>query len=140
MVSAEMIDALVKPMLAEESLEMSTLAHEISDAEIQSQNAVKVVVDEIGNGLYFSRFPIPHSRDNAQPKGCLKHIGMYAYQKAFLKRFCAAPQCAIEKAESLEQLRALFLGAKIRVVQVQESSWGVDVPEDIAVIESRLKK
>ncbi len=140
LVNAEQIDALVAPLLADPGLEMSTLAHQISEAELQSKNAVKVVIDQKVNGLYFSRFPIPYSRDEAQPKACLKHIGMYAYQKPFLKRFCAAPQCAIERAESLEQLRALFLGAKIRVVEVQESSLGVDVPEDIALVESRIGK
>jgi 3-deoxy-manno-octulosonate cytidylyltransferase (CMP-KDO synthetase) len=140
LVSAVQIDALVAPLLADSTLEMSTLAHQISEMELQSKNAVKVVVDQQGDALYFSRLPIPHSRDEAQPKACLKHIGMYAYQKAFLKRFCAAPQCAIERAESLEQLRALFLGAKIRVVEVQESSLGVDTPEDIVLVESRIGK
>jgi 3-deoxy-manno-octulosonate cytidylyltransferase (CMP-KDO synthetase) len=141
LVTGKLIDALVAPLLGTPSLEMSTLAHAISIEELNSLNSVKVVVDENSDALYFSRFPIPHSRDNAEPtKGSLKHIGMYAYRKNFLERFCAAPQCDIEKAESLEQLRALFLGAKIRVVQVNEASWGVDTPEDLQVIESRLRK
>ena len=71
-------------------------------------------------------------------EGCLKHIGMYAYSKSFLKQFCEAPPALIEKAESLEQLRALYLGAKIKVIRVKEASIGVDTPEDLARLEKLL--
>lgn len=143
LVSSAWIDSLAEPLIEEPQLEMATLAHPLNDEEVQSLNSVKVVMDQSNNALYFSRFPIPYSRDNAKQmgyRGALKHIGMYGYRKSFLKTFCAAPQAELEKAESLEQLRALYLGAKIRVVPVQERSFGVDTPEDLIKVEEILKK
>ncbi len=143
LVNGSMIDALVAPLLNDPSLEMATLAHEISLEELISPHSVKVVVDQFGQALYFSRLPIPYSRDNAKHSdlsGCLKHIGMYGYRKEFLSRFCSASQCELEKAESLEQLRALSLGAKIQVVTVQQRSIGVDTPEDVGKVETLLKR
>ena len=143
LVQGALVDALARPLIEDVGLEMATLAHPISLEELLSPNAVKVVVDQKGNALYFSRAPIPYSRDNARQSdlsGSLKHIGMYGYRKSFLKTFCAAPQVEIERAESLEQLRALSLGAKIRVVQTHEKSWGVDTPEDLKRVEEMLKR
>lgn len=143
LVSAAWVDALAEPLIREPSLEMATLAHPLSMEELQSPNAVKVVVDQTGNALYFSRFAIPYSREAASAgtlNAALKHIGMYGYRKSFLKRFCAAKQAEIEKAESLEQLRALYLGAKIRVVPVETRSYGVDAPEDVKLVEEILRK
>jgi 3-deoxy-manno-octulosonate cytidylyltransferase (CMP-KDO synthetase) len=142
LVQGSTVDALVEPLLQDSTLEMATLAHEISQDELESSNSVKVVVDQFGRALYFSRYPIPYSRDNARHSdlsGALKHIGMYGYRKSFLKRFCSAPQAEIEKAESLEQLRALYLGAKIKVVPVQERSQGVDTMEDLKKVEVLLQ-
>jgi 3-deoxy-manno-octulosonate cytidylyltransferase (CMP-KDO synthetase) len=142
LVSAAWIDALAKPMIQEPALEMATLAHPLTMEDVGSLNSVKVVVDQNSNALYFSRYAIPYSRVNAKQadlRGALKHIGMYGYRKNFLKAFCAAPQAEIEKAESLEQLRALYLGAKIRVVPVNEKSFGVDTPEDVKKVEQLLK-
>lgn len=142
LVTGELIDRLAQVFIDDTSMDMATLAHPISQEEMQSQNAVKVVLNCKDEALYFSRYGIPYSRHNAQElgqfDGCLKHIGMYAYSKAFLKRFCEAPPALIEKAESLEQLRALYLGAKIKVVKVKEASLGVDTPEDLARLEKLL--
>jgi 3-deoxy-manno-octulosonate cytidylyltransferase (CMP-KDO synthetase) len=143
LVTSAWIDALAEPLIEEDTVSMVTLAHPLSLEELQSTNSVKVVVDQNFNALYFSRFPIPYSRDNAKQseiRGALKHIGMYGYRKRFLKTFCAAPQAEIEKAESLEQLRALYLGAKIRVIPVRDRSFGVDTPEDLKKVEEILKK
>lgn len=143
LVTSAWIDALAEPLIEEEAVSMVTLAHPLSFEELQSPNSVKVVVDQNFNALYFSRFPIPYSRDNARQseiRGALKHIGMYGYRKSFLKTFCAATQAEIEKAESLEQLRALYLGAKIRVIPVRDRSFGVDTPEDLKKVEEILKK
>lgn len=143
LVHGDLIDALIRPLKEDSSLQMATLAHAISIEEFESANSVKVVVDAQGNALYFSRSAIPYSRNNAKQSdlsGCLKHIGMYGYRKEFLKTFCAAPQAEIEKAESLEQLRALALGAKMRVVKVTEKSMGVDTPEDLKKVEAFLKR
>ena len=106
-------------------------------------NAVKVVLNKNDEALYFSRYAIPYSRvpgDKADSlDGCLKHIGMYAYSKSFLKTFCEAKPAEIEIAESLEQLRALYLGAKIKVLRVKEASPGVDTPEDLLKIEKIMR-
>lgn len=138
LIKPRMIDDLVQPLLADPGLEMSTLAHEISDEDLANRNAVKVVFNDKGDALYFSRFPIPYSREKEPVGACLKHIGLYAYQRHFLKKFCATPPHALERAESLEQLRALALGARIRVVKTEDRSWGVDTPGDLAKIEELL--
>lgn len=143
LMSGELIDLLVAAC-SDPGVEMATLAHPLlaDSPEIASMNAVKVVVDQLGRALYFSRFPIPHSRHDAKSMsvGCLKHMGIYAYRKKFLKRFCETPQALIEVGESLEQLRALYLGAKIQVVTVQTSLRGVDSLEDISIVEDLLRR
>ena len=139
LIQSEMIDLLVQPLKADPGLEMSTLANEILADEISNPNIVKVILMDSGDALYFSRFAIPYSRTKAQaPFHCLKHLGLYAYRREFLEKFCATPPNAIEVAESLEQLRALALGARIRVVKTSYQSLGVDTPEDLAKIEKTL--
>ncbi len=142
LVTGGLIDSLVRPMLEDQELEMATLAHSISQAELLSEHSVKVVVNHRSEALYFSRYAIPYSRklcgDN--PPGALKHIGMYAYRGSFLRRFCETSPVEIELAESLEQLRALYLGARIKVIPTEQRNWGVDTPGDISIIENLLKK
>jgi 3-deoxy-manno-octulosonate cytidylyltransferase (CMP-KDO synthetase) len=142
LITGELIDQLVLPMLKDPGLEMGTLGHSLSADELDSSNCVKVVLNQKGEALYFSRFPIPYSRvrprDGFFP-AALKHIGMYAYRLSFLEKYCVAPQSPLELAEGLEQLRALDMGARIKVVAVQEKSWGVDTPEDLAKIEEILR-
>jgi 3-deoxy-manno-octulosonate cytidylyltransferase (CMP-KDO synthetase) len=143
LITGVLIDRLVEPMLQDASLEMATLAHALSsEEELQSPNAVKVVMNQSSEALYFSRFPIPYSRQSLKQAGlglALKHIGLYAYRKNFLGRFCAAKPAGIEIAESLEQLRALHLGARIKVVSVRERLVGVDTPEDLKKVEEILR-
>lgn len=140
LVTGDLIDSLVQPMMTDSQLEMATLAHPISKDELRSENSVKVVINNKSEAIYFSRFPIPYSR--AKPElpitGVLKHIGMYAYRTDFLKKYCQTVPAELEKAESLEQLRALYLGARIKVIKTEQKSWGVDVPEDIITIEKML--
>ena len=142
LVTGELIDRLAQVFVDDPKMDMATLAHPISAEELQSMNSVKDVTNCPDEPLYFSRYPMPYSRLSAQEAGsmdgCLKHIGMYAYSKNFLKQFCEAPPALIEKAESLEQLRALYLGAKIKVIRVKEASIGVDTPEDLARLEKLL--
>lgn len=142
LVTEELIDRLAQVFVDDRGMDMATLAHPISDEELQSPNSVKVVLNCRDEALYFSRYAIPYSRSKASElgtwEGCLKHIGMYAYSRNFLQEFCAAPPALIEKAESLEQLRALYLGAKIKVIRVKEASVGVDTPEDLARLEKLL--
>lgn len=142
LVTGSLIDSLIDPMLRELDLEMATLAQEISIEELSSEHAVKVVINQKSEALYFSRYPIPYSRKRPEGEisGCLKHIGMYAYRSQFLKKFCEQVPIEIENSESLEQLRALYLGAKIKVIKTEEQSWGVDTPQDIQRVEKILSE
>ncbi len=144
LVTGDLIDRLAETFARDPHLDMATLAHPLSLEELQNPNAVKVVVNCRDEALYFSRYSIPYSRLNAEQvgplDGAMKHIGMYAYTKKFLKNFCEATPALIEKAESLEQLRALYLGAKIKVIRVESASLGVDTAEDLARLEILLSQ
>ena len=136
---AQMVDALQ----ADATLEMVTLRTPIRRTEdYASPHVVKVVVDVNDNALYFSRAPIPYQRDQGSPpEGGLhvyKHFGLYAYRRDFLLRLAALPQTALERAESLEQLRALEHGHRIRAVETQYDSIGVDTPEDLERVRQTL--
>jgi 3-deoxy-manno-octulosonate cytidylyltransferase (CMP-KDO synthetase) len=124
---------------------MATLRTPIQlEEDYASPHVVKVVVDGNGDALYFSRAPIPFHREcppnsdlppsDLPPKGGsygYKHLGLYAYRRDFLIRLAALPQSALEQAESLEQLRALEHGHRIRAVETRHDSIGVDTPADL---------
>jgi 3-deoxy-manno-octulosonate cytidylyltransferase (CMP-KDO synthetase) len=138
-ITAEYIDLLAKAFIDQPNLDMATLAHPISMDDIDNPNAVKVIKNVNHEAIYFSRFAIPYSREKTVDASvCEKHIGLYGYSRSFLQKFCQTPQTAIEKAESLEQLRALHLGAKIKVISVARAIQGVDTPEDLAKLEKIL--
>ncbi|MDD2236751.1 MAG: 3-deoxy-manno-octulosonate cytidylyltransferase [Kiritimatiellae bacterium] len=124
--------------------DMATAASPITAAqEVLSPAVVKVVTDQMGGALYFSRAPIPYGRDDSLtdpvPRGRYwRHIGIYAYRRSFLERLVLEPPCALEYTEKLEQLRALYLGARIRVEQVDEPGLGVDEPGDVARVEKAI--
>ena len=122
--------------------QMSTACAPIRTAEeLAASTVVKVVLDSLGGALYFSRFPIPFKRDGAPDlaSGLYKrHIGIYGYRGAFLKEFVSQKPCALELSESLEQLRAMWMGARIGVVETDEIGVGVDRPEDIATVEALI--
>jgi len=145
LITGECLDQLISPMREDSNLQMATLGREITEEDLASVNTAKIVLNHRSEALYFSRFAIPYSRVqsriDAVGRGavCLKHIGLYAYRKTFLAEFCSQPPTPLELAEGLEQLRALYLGARIRVVKVDHDSWGVDTPEDIAKVEGLLK-
>lgn len=136
------IDALVEPFSVDAELEMATLSRSLNEEDLLSPNTAKIVVNQRDEALYFSRLAIPFSRGAAKQDLALghKHIGLYAYRKDFLRRYCEHGPCEIEKMESLEQLRALYLGAKIKVVRVEAESWGVDTVEDVQKVESVMKE
>lgn len=144
LLKGSLLDQLVEPLLkdSEKTLQMSTLACSINPQSLLSRNTAKIVLNKNQEAIYFSRFPIPYSRVDALQKEevCMKHIGLYAYRFHFLREFCQTNPVAMEIAEGLEQLRALYLGAKIKVVPVEADSWGVDIPEDIKVVEQKLKQ
>jgi 3-deoxy-manno-octulosonate cytidylyltransferase (CMP-KDO synthetase) len=111
-----------------------------SDTEFRDPNVAKVVTDKEGWALYFSRAPIPWPRDGGMPL-VRRHIGLYAYRAGGLKSIAAAPPCALEQAEKLEQLRALWLGLKIIVADAVEApSPAVDTPEDLAKIRRIIER
>ncbi|HMN77653.1 MAG TPA: 3-deoxy-manno-octulosonate cytidylyltransferase [Burkholderiaceae bacterium] len=117
---------------------MSTAAHAIDDAcDFANPNVVKVVLDALGRALYFSRAPIPHRRDVAsaatsEPPAALRHIGIYAYRAAFLRRFPSLAASPLESIEALEQLRVLWHGERIAVhLSALRPGPGVDTPQDL---------
>ena len=105
--------------------EIVTLMTKMSDSEDDDPNRVKVVTDRNGIALYFSRSKIPFGGT------CFLHIGLYVYRAGFLKKFTQLERTPLEIAERLEQLRALEHGYRIRVVEVENESWGIDTPEDL---------
>lgn len=117
---------------------MATACHAITSREdFLNPNVVKVVSDDQGHALYFSRAPIPWPRDvmlgkSGAPLKAFRHIGLYAYRAGFVARYAAWPACPLETTESLEQLRVLWHGEKIAVVEADEApAAGVDTPEDL---------
>ena len=102
-------------------------------------NNVKVVVDNRGFALYFSRALIPFPREGGSPLSPMLHWGLYAYRREFLAQFVTWPQGRLEACEKLEQLRALENGARIMVITANERSVGVDTPEDLKVVEDILR-
>jgi 3-deoxy-manno-octulosonate cytidylyltransferase (CMP-KDO synthetase) len=122
-------------------------------ADVLSPDVVKVVTDERGYAVYFSRAPIPYPRDAAREFGSLaaalevepallatfrKHTGLYVYRRAFLLEYASWPPSPLERAESLEQLRMLEHGARIRVVETTDASIGVDTPADLERVRAML--
>lgn len=124
------IEQAVQPLADDRALQISTVRTPIRDeTEYLSPNVVKVVVDGTGQALYFSRSPVPFQRG---PRAtAFKHIGLYAYRRAFVPIFAALPQTPLEQAESLEQLRALEHGYRIQTVLTDIESIEVDTPEDL---------
>ena len=126
------IDAAILPLAHDPEIVMGTLKKAIEDPrEITDANVVKVVTDRNGDAIYFSRCPIPYERDQAKPGTHFKHIGLYVYRRDFLLGYSALPVGPLEHAERLEQLRALENGYRIRVVETECESLGVDTPEDL---------
>ena len=135
----ETIDAAVEPLLADASLEMSTLRRRIVDrVEHENPNVTKVVVDRDEFALYFSRAPIPYTRAGQPPAPAWAHIGLYVYRRETLLRVASLPPTANERAEALEQLRALEHGIRIKAVRTAYASIGVDTPEDLVRVRALL--
>jgi 3-deoxy-manno-octulosonate cytidylyltransferase (CMP-KDO synthetase) len=133
LIDPEAIDAAIQPLLADPGIAMGTLKKRIEQQhEIGDPNVVKVVTDQAGNAIYFSRSTIPYPRsDSAGTIVHFKHIGLYVYRRDFLLRFSGLPAGPLEEAEKLEQLRALENGYSIRVVVTSYESIGVDTPADL---------
>lgn len=137
------IDQLAAIMAAEPEWDMATAASPLAADQAAKPSVTKVVTDGAGRALYFSRAAIPFVREpDFQPAAPLywRHIGIYAYRAAFLARLVAEPPCQLERAECLEQLRALYLGARIKVAVWAEPGVGVDIPSDIPLAEDALRR
>lgn len=141
LMSAAVLAQLVNRM-RETGAEMGTAAVPFSktDRDPADPNAVKVVLDQRGFALYFSRSLIPFPRSGGVAVEPLLHWGLYAYRRDFLEQFITWERGALEGCEMLEQLRALEHGARILVMVTEESSAGVDVPADIQLIEKQLRQ
>ncbi|MDL2315958.1 3-deoxy-manno-octulosonate cytidylyltransferase [Desulfovibrio sp. OttesenSCG-928-A18] len=113
-------------------VQAATLAHALDPADFDRPDKVKVVLAANGDALYFSRAPIPFSRDGQRPRPALGHIGIYAFSMRCLQRFVELPPSSLENTEMLEQLRLLENGIPIRVVRTQKNAPGIDRPEDVA--------
>ena len=147
LIKGSVVDAAIRPFLTDDSLSMSTLMTGIEKAEDwKNPHNVKVVVDQGGFALYFSRSPVPfqclpHSSGKGDgPKGVFKHIGVYGFLRKFLLRFSKMNPTPLERLESLEQLRALENGYPIKVVPVDYTPISVDTPEDLQRVVRFLSK
>lgn len=134
LIDPDAIDAALLTLLDDPNCQMASLKRRITDdREIQNPNVVKVVTASNGDALYFSRSPIPFQR--GQSAGYFKHIGLYVYRRDLLLSYSSLPVGPLEKAECLEQLRALENGIPIRVAETSYDTIGVDTPEDLAAVE-----
>ncbi|MBU6451645.1 MAG: 3-deoxy-manno-octulosonate cytidylyltransferase [Cyanobacteria bacterium REEB67] len=158
LIDPQAIDRVIEPLLSiGGQVEMSTLAYPLKKAEeIESPQVVKVVVGEDGFALYFSRLPIPYHRDQVEATNTVEgqritprdistsnylgHAGLYVYKRETLLKIATLPPGKLENREKLEQLRALENGIKIKVVVVDgaKRTPAVDIPEDVAIVESFL--
>lgn len=143
--NASMIDQVIEALAEDQDAVIATLAHEIKNAaELASPNVVKVVLDNGGYALYFSRSQIPYIRDSKDPMNepgirFLRHLGIYAYKKDFLLQYAKLPSSPLEQAEKLEQLRALSNGYKIKVAITEYTSRGIDTREDLMAFLERYQ-
>jgi 3-deoxy-manno-octulosonate cytidylyltransferase (CMP-KDO synthetase) len=138
-IAPEDIDRVVERASGADALDLVTLAHRASDDRgYLDPNVVKVVVDESGCALYFSRAPIPASREPGRKPLYLHHVGIYCFRRASLERFAALPRSELEERESLEQLRALADGMSIGVVVTERRSPSIDRPQDLRDAEGRV--
>ncbi len=139
LVGPDMIDPLVRALEEEPEVRLALLAKRIEkEEEIASPNIVKMVFDQNGRALYFSRSPIPYPRNPGAVY--FKHIGPYAWRRDFLLEFSRWDQTPLEKAESLEMLRVLEKGFAIRCVETFRDTVEIDTPEDVAALEKILRE
>jgi len=145
LIQPDVIDSLAQAMLDDESCVMGTVIKVITDErDLNNPNVVKVVVDQNKNALYFSRATIPFNFNQDEKKSSenvyYKHIGLYAYRKDFLGTFKDLPPSRLEQSEKLEQLRVIEAGYKIKTIETQYDSIGVDTPEDLERVGTLMKQ
>ena len=141
LIEPAMIEQAIRPFKVEENILMSTLKKKIENInEINNPNVVKVVTDDEGYALYFSRATIPYQQNNNDENiDYFKHIGLYVYEREFLLKYSQMDATALEETESLEQLRALENGYDIKVVETAFNTVGVDTPQDLQYVEDIIE-
>jgi len=141
LIDPALIDELAD-VISSKEWDMATAATPILDeSQIHDPSVVKALFNRHGQALYFSRSTIPHIRepDGVSLEGIYwRHIGIYAYRREYLLKLVAEPPCALENLEKLEQLRALDMGCRMKVIQTQDFGIGVDTPSDVAKAEALL--
>lgn len=138
LIKPSVIKSAIDPLLMDDSLKMSTLKHLINGKEeINNPNVVKVITDKNKNAIYFSRSKIPYAR-NSKKFNYYKHIGLYVYRSDFLLEFAEMKPTPLEIQESLEQLRVIENGYKIKVIETEYDSIGVDTEEDLDKVRNIL--
>lgn len=126
--------------LVHSGFEMATLHKPISTKDAEDPNLVKLVCDQAGRALYFSRSKIPFNRDDSQA-AYYGHIGLYAYRVGFLKTYTGLKPCMLEQTEKLEQLRALYYGFNIHTEEARKTPGrGVDTPQDLKLVTEHLRE
>jgi 3-deoxy-manno-octulosonate cytidylyltransferase (CMP-KDO synthetase) len=139
LIEPDTIDAAVKPLLEDSTVDMTTICRPFTSLdEFRNPNVVKVVTNSRGEALYFSRAPIPYPRQTELPALARAHVGLYVYRRETLLKLAALPAAPLEIVESLEQLRALAHGIRIRVVETKHDAAGVDTQEDLERVRKML--
>jgi 3-deoxy-manno-octulosonate cytidylyltransferase (CMP-KDO synthetase) len=139
------VDQLAQMMIENPEVGMGTLAVPIDDmSRYENPNVVKVVIDNAGDALYFSRSPLPHGGNHEKPLSQLlfqplHHLGVYAFRREFLLEFVSLSQGRLEQMERLEQLRAIEHGHKIRVGLLESANTGIDTPEQYEAFVARWR-
>lgn len=138
-IDPEMIREVISIFLEDDSVYFGSLKKEINDPnEIRAASTVKVVTDDKGDAMYFSRSVIPSNLKDGRLARVFRHVGIYAYKKEFLLKFAAMEQTELELGEGIEPLRAMQKGYRMRLKETTYSSIGVDLPEHVALVEEIL--
>ena len=140
MIPPEVIDRLAEAFNGDADLNMATMKVVMDEEDYENPAAVKVVTDQQGYALYFSRSLMPYPRNKPEGFKVFKHVGIYAYRRNFLLKYAALAPTPLEKAESLEQLRALENGYKIKVLESDFQGIGVDTPEEMSAVNALFEK
>ncbi len=138
LIEPELVNSLARILQGDSHYDIVTAANVFGEEDVNDPNYVKVVMNASGGALYFSRSPIPFRRQPTLELENFRHKGVYGFQREALERFIALPEGLLEQAEQLEQLRALEHGMSIHVTITEDTSIGLDTPEQVPLIESQL--
>ncbi len=141
-IDRESLEKIIEPYKKDtkKEIDLASLMREITDQEaIENPNNVKVITDQFGFALYFSRSVIPYPREKNVGVRYFQHIGVYAFRKQALMDFYSLPMKSLEASEKLEQLRYLEFGKKIRMIETSHIGIGIDTPEDLEKAKKRLR-